>query len=63
MKTLLKKRIPAASNSIALILLITFLEMNSERLYRSSGTKESHCFVLTSSTKHEIRDFDTVVEQ
>ena len=37
--------------------------MNSERLYRSSGTKESHCFELTSSTKHEIRDFDTVVEQ
>ena len=39
-----------------------FLELNSKRLYQSSG-KESHCLVLTSSTKHEIRHFNVVVMQ
>ena len=39
-----------------------FLELNSKRLYQSSGKeKESRCFVFTSSTKLEIRHFHVVV--
>ena len=38
------------------------MELNSKRLYRSSGKeKESHCLVFTSSTKREIRYFHVVV--
>ena len=34
----------------------SFLELNSKRLYQSSGKeKESQCLVFTSSTKREIR--------
>ena len=41
-----------------------FLELNSKRLYRSSGKeKESRCLVFTSSTKREIRHFYDVVVQ
>ena len=41
-----------------------FLELNSKRLYRSSGNeKESRCLVLTSSTTREIRNFHIVVMQ
>ena len=41
-----------------------FLELNSERLYRSSGKeKVSHCLVFTSHTKREIRVFLVVVVQ
>ena len=41
-----------------------FLELNSKRLYQSSGKdKESRCFVFTSSTKREIRHFHVVVVQ
>ena len=41
-----------------------FLELNSKRLYRSSGKeKESRCLVFTSSTKREIRHFHDVVVQ
>ena len=43
---------------------IFFLELNSKRLYRSSGNeKESRCLVLTSSTTREIRNFHIVVMQ
>ena len=39
-----------------------FLELNSKRLYQSSGKgKECRCFVFTSSTKREIRHFHVVV--
>ena len=39
-----------------------FLEMNSKRLFRSSGKeKESCCLVFTFSTKHEIRHFQVLV--
>ena len=35
-----------------------FLELNSKRLYQSSGKeKESRCLVLTSTAKREIRHF------
>ena len=41
-----------------------FLELNSKRLYQSSGKeKESRCLVFTSSTKREIRHFHVVVVQ
>ena len=41
-----------------------YLEMNSNRLYRSSGKeKESRYLVFTSSTKREIRPFHVVVVQ
>ena len=41
-----------------------FLEWNSNTLYRSSGKeRESHCLLLTSSTKLEIRQFQVVVVQ
>ena len=41
-----------------------FLELNSERLYQSSGKeKESRCLVRTSSTKRENRHFYVVVVQ
>ena len=41
-----------------------FLELNSIRLYQSSGKeKESRCLVFTSSTKREIRHFHVVVVQ
>ena len=41
-----------------------FLELNSKRLYQSSGKeKESRCLVFTSSTKREIRQFHVVVVQ
>ena len=41
-----------------------FLELNSKRLYRSSGKeKESRCLVFTSSTKREIRHFHVVAVQ
>ena len=40
------------------------LELNSKRLYQSSGKeKESRCLVFTSSTKREIRHFHVVVVQ
>ena len=39
-----------------------FLELNSKRLYQSSGKEEeSRCFVFMSSTKHEIGHFHVVV--
>ena len=39
-----------------------FLELNSKRLYQSSGIeKEIGCLVFTSSTKREIRHFYVVV--
>ena len=58
-KTSLERWIRAASNLIALIpsrsnrkIFATFVELNSKRLYRSSGkAKESRCLVLTFSTK------------
>ena len=71
-KTSRKKGSCAASNFIALILshlirqmlAIFFLEMNSKRLYRSSGKEEeSRCIVFTSSTKCEGRHFHVVVVQ
>ena len=41
-----------------------FLELNSKRLYQSSGKeKESCCLVFPSSTKREIRHFHVVVVQ
>ena len=41
-----------------------FLEMNSKRLYRSSGREEeSRCLVFTSSTKREIGHVHVVVVQ
>ena len=43
-------------------MLANFLELNSKRLYQSSGKeKESRCFVFTSSTKLEIRHLHVVV--
>ena len=40
------------------------LELNSKRLYHSSGKeKESRCLVFKSSTKREIRHFHVVVVQ
>ena len=45
-------------------MLANFLELNSKRLYRSSGKeKESPCLVFTSSTQREIRHFHVVVVQ
>ena len=39
-----------------------FLELNSKRLYQSSGKeKESRCLVFTSSTQREIGYFHVVV--
>ena len=39
-----------------------FLELNSKRLYQSSGKeKESRCLVFTSSTKREIRHYYVAV--
>ena len=41
-----------------------FLELNSKRLYQSSGKEnESCCLVFPSSTKPEIRHFHVVVVQ
>ena len=41
-----------------------FLELNSKRLYQSSGKEnESRCLVFTSSTKRKIRLFHVVVVQ
>ena len=41
-----------------------FLELNSKRLYQSSGKeKESRCLVFTSSTKRKIRLFHVLVVQ
>ena len=41
-----------------------FLELNSKRLYQSSGKEnESRCLVFTSSTKREIRLFHVLVVQ
>ena len=41
-----------------------FPELNSKRLYQSSGKeKESRCLAFTSSTKREIRYFHVVVVQ
>ena len=38
-----------------------FLELNSKRLYQSSGKEEeSRCLVFMSSTKHEIGHFHVV---
>ena len=43
-------------------MLAKCLQLNSTRLYRSSGKeKESRCLVFTSSTKREIRQFHVVV--
>ena len=64
--------IRASSNFIALfptrltrqILAIFLWNLNSKRLYQSSGKdKESLCLVFTSSTKREIRHFQVVVVQ
>ena len=71
MKTSLKNLIPAASKVIMLFQLVQFakcwqffLELNSKRLYRSSGKeKESCCLVLMSSAKHEIKYYHIVVVQ
>ena len=60
-----------ASNFIALILTHLFikcwqfsLELNSKRLYQSSGKEKESCsLVFTSSTKHEIRHFHILVVQ
>ena len=39
-----------------------FLELNTKGLYQSLGKeKEGRCFVFTSSTKREIRQFHVVV--
>ena len=68
-RTSLKKGVRATSNVIAFIptllsILQIFLELNSKRLYQSSGKeKESRCLVFTSSTKREIRHFHVVVVQ
>ena len=40
-----------------------FSELNSKRLYQSSGKKRSRCLVFTSSTKCEIWHFHVVVVQ
>ena len=41
-----------------------FLELNSKRLYQSSGKeKESRCLMFTSSTKREFRHFHLIVVQ
>ena len=41
-----------------------FLELNSTRLYQSSGKeKETRCLVFPSSTKREMRHFQVVVVQ
>ena len=41
-----------------------FLELNSKRLYQSSGKqKESCCLVFPSSTKREFNHFHVVVVQ
>ena len=40
-----------------------FLELNSERLYQSSGKEKESCLVFPSSTKGEIRHFHVVVLQ
>ena len=41
-----------------------FLELNSKRLYQSSGKeKETRCLVFPSSTKREMRHFHVVVVQ
>ena len=60
-----QKRILAASVFIGYIpspsirqMVAIFLELNSKRLYQSSGIeKERRCPVFTSSTKREIRHF------
>ena len=45
-------------------MLAIFLELNSKRLYQSSGKeKESCCLVVLSLTKREIRHFHVVVVQ
>ena len=69
-KTSLKKWIRAASNFIALIpyRLIRqfwpiFLELNSKRLYQSSGKEKESCLVFPSSTRREIGHFHVVVVQ
>ena len=46
------------------MLAFFFWELNSKRLYQSSGKeKESCCLVFPSSTKREIRHFHVVVVQ
>ena len=40
-----------------------FLDLNSERLYQSSGKEKESRLVFTSSTKREIRHFHVVVVQ
>ena len=70
-KTSLKNLILAASKVIMLFHLVQFakcwqffLELNSKRLYRSSGKeKESCCLVVMSSAKHEMKYYHIVVMQ
>ena len=70
-KTSLKNLIRTASKFIMLIppcsihqMLAFFLELNSKRLYQSSGKeKESRCLVFTSSTRREIEYYHVVVMQ
>ena len=67
----LKSEFPPPQTSSHLFQLVqlvncwqNFLELNSKRLYQSSGKeKESRCLVFTSSTKREIRYFHDVVVQ
>ena len=67
----LKSEFPPPQTSSHLFQLVQFvncwqifLELNSKRLYQSSGKeKESRCLVFTSSTKREIRYFHDVVVQ
>ena len=50
------------SRSVRQMLAKCLVQLNSKRLYRSSGKeKESRCLVFTSYTKREIRQFHVVV--
>ena len=70
-KTSLKKYVRSASNFHALFppcsirqIWRFFLELNSNRLYQSSGKeKEGRCLAFTPSTEREIRQFHVVAVQ
>ena len=70
-KTSLKKYVRSASNFNALLpsssirqIWRFFLELNSNRLYQSSGKeKEGRCLAFTPSTEREIRQFHVVAVQ
>ena len=70
-KTSLKKYVRSASNFNALLPSCSirqiwrfFLELNSNRLYQSSGKeKEGRCLAFTPSTEREIRQFHVVAVQ